>query len=533
MTIFRRLPFRGIGGVQEPAFRPGYYVDATLGNDANDGRSPGKAWQTIAKVNASTFNAGDYILFKSGEVFRGRILIPSSGTTATPIILGAYGTGDQPLISATALAGVWTNEAGNIWYIDGVLFSPQVVFFDDVLGTEEALKANLNADLEWWWDDPNDRLYIYSTNNPNTEYTDPGIDYSDATNCIAATNKDYILLDGLAFRGCDASVQGAIYGDDVGGDGSVGWEIRNCTFDGVGGHAIRCRDYSTDWIIHNNTFDNVKNSCVFIDSFCDDARIYANTINTGNGFGSTGDRLAIGVNEATGVKIYLNTIMYDGGGDLIELAADDPNDVDVEIYRNWLDFSSGDVAHNVMDFATASTGTLTALIHYNVIIGNANEAAWCLDDGDSPVQAQFYNNVFIDCDEALEAYDDGAVDVDCILIVKNNIFYNSTTHHIRVKSGWVASATIDIDDNLYYDDVGTKLEWNGTEYNFANWKTNSGQDGSSPNPADPVFVGGGDYHLQSGSPARNAGTNVGLSVDYDGVSVPQETNPAIGAYEYV
>jgi hypothetical protein len=35
-----------------------YYVDATNGNDANNGLSIETPWQTIAKVNASRFNPG-------------------------------------------------------------------------------------------------------------------------------------------------------------------------------------------------------------------------------------------------------------------------------------------------------------------------------------------------------------------------------------------------------------------------------------------------------------------------------------------
>jgi len=40
-----------------------YYVDATNGNDVNNGLSMSSAWKTTAKVNASRFNPGDQILF--------------------------------------------------------------------------------------------------------------------------------------------------------------------------------------------------------------------------------------------------------------------------------------------------------------------------------------------------------------------------------------------------------------------------------------------------------------------------------------
>lgn len=50
----------------------------------------------------------------------------------------------------------------------------------------------------------------------------------------------------------------------------------------------------------------------------------------------------------------------------------------------------------------------------------------------------------------------------------------------------------------------------------------------------PGFVGGGDYHLVAGSPLINRGcSTAGESFDRDGVSIPQGTDPCIGAYEFI
>jgi hypothetical protein len=51
---------------------------------------------------------------------------------------------------------------------------------------------------------------------------------------------------------------------------------------------------------------------------------------------------------------------------------------------------------------------------------------------------------------------------------------------------------------------------------------------------DPKFVNLGslDYHLQSASPAKDAGANVGVTVDHDGAIRPQGTGYDIGAYEF-
>jgi hypothetical protein len=43
---------------------PVYYVDATGGNDNNRGVTSGEAWQTLTKVNATTFQPGDQIQLK-------------------------------------------------------------------------------------------------------------------------------------------------------------------------------------------------------------------------------------------------------------------------------------------------------------------------------------------------------------------------------------------------------------------------------------------------------------------------------------
>ncbi|MCK5272452.1 MAG: right-handed parallel beta-helix repeat-containing protein, partial [Sedimentisphaerales bacterium] len=46
-----------------------YYVDATGGNDNNDGRSDATAWRTIGKVNNYTFQTGDDVYLKCGETW--------------------------------------------------------------------------------------------------------------------------------------------------------------------------------------------------------------------------------------------------------------------------------------------------------------------------------------------------------------------------------------------------------------------------------------------------------------------------------
>lgn len=89
-----------------PPARATTYFVAAAGSDSNSGTSSGAPWQTITKVNGSAFLPGDSILFHRGDAWYGTsLVIPSSGSSGSPITIGAYGTGANPVIKgSTALA---------------------------------------------------------------------------------------------------------------------------------------------------------------------------------------------------------------------------------------------------------------------------------------------------------------------------------------------------------------------------------------------------------------------------------------------
>jgi hypothetical protein len=82
-----------------------YYVDATAGNDMNDGLSPATAWKSLNKVNNTTFGSSDRILFRCGEVWTGRLWPKGSGTIGNPIRIDQYGSGSKPLIDGNGMTG--------------------------------------------------------------------------------------------------------------------------------------------------------------------------------------------------------------------------------------------------------------------------------------------------------------------------------------------------------------------------------------------------------------------------------------------
>jgi len=80
-----------------------YYVDSVSGNDSNSGTSSGSAWQSLNKVNATTFQAGDEILFKAGGTWTGQLWPKGSGSDGMPIIIDKYGDGAPPLLNGHGL----------------------------------------------------------------------------------------------------------------------------------------------------------------------------------------------------------------------------------------------------------------------------------------------------------------------------------------------------------------------------------------------------------------------------------------------
>jgi hypothetical protein len=85
-------------GACTAAHAASYYVDSAGGSDANGGTSPAAPWKSLGKVNSTTFKAGDTINFKRGGTWDGGLVLRSSGTSASPITVTAYGTGARPTI---------------------------------------------------------------------------------------------------------------------------------------------------------------------------------------------------------------------------------------------------------------------------------------------------------------------------------------------------------------------------------------------------------------------------------------------------
>ncbi len=97
-----------------------YYFSSSEGNDGrsiNQATNPATPWQSIKKINEvfSFVKPGDSILLRRGDSFFGTISITASGTEKQPIVIGAYGKGEQPEITGFQKISRWKNLGNGIF----------------------------------------------------------------------------------------------------------------------------------------------------------------------------------------------------------------------------------------------------------------------------------------------------------------------------------------------------------------------------------------------------------------------------------
>jgi Bacterial Ig domain len=79
-----------------------YYVSPTGNDTTNTGTSPSSPWETIAKVNAGSYVAGESVLFEGGQNFSGCLNFTYAnvlGSPNTPFTVSSYGTGQATITS--------------------------------------------------------------------------------------------------------------------------------------------------------------------------------------------------------------------------------------------------------------------------------------------------------------------------------------------------------------------------------------------------------------------------------------------------
>ncbi len=445
-----------------------YYVK-NGGSDAADGLSDANAWQTINKVNTSSFNAGDNIYFNKGDTWREQLTVPSSGSAGSPITFGAYGSGVNPTIDGE-------NVRTRTILVDGKNYI-----------TIQNLECKGSA--------------------------------TSGQGSIYVNNSGYVILDGLTvdnnmgFAGIYAEGSGA------------GKQIVNCTIsytshatedrgagiilDGAAGSHIISGN-----TIHHNTANGIKLNMWTATS--------SNTISGNTVYSNGGSGINLNTNCASNIVEH-NTVYSNGQSvadryniDLFKAGNNNIIRYNIVHDANYISTDGGGIRFDGDASVVFGSGNSA---YYNIVYNERNG----LHALNTPSGGSFYNNT---------VYNSGITGIwlqgaSCDgMIVKNNIVHTSGTNLI-FNNDAVNSV---INYNLYWDaSFGTKLNWNGTGHNFVDWQVH--QDANSPTPGNPLFISSSDFHLQAGSPAINAGIDWGQTRDYNGIS-KQGAAWDIGALEY-
>lgn len=109
---------------------PTFYVDATGGDDSQDGTTPESAWKTLEKVSSAQLLPDTSIFLKRGETWFEQLIISDPKIT-----IDAYGSGERPRIDGSVIADNWIDSGESI-------FSSEISITPDAL---EGL-SNLSRD---------------------------------------------------------------------------------------------------------------------------------------------------------------------------------------------------------------------------------------------------------------------------------------------------------------------------------------------------------------------------------------------------
>lgn len=128
------------------------YYFSSSGNDsrsAAQARNSSTPWRTLSKLNSIFYSLqpGDAVLLKRGDIFYGSITVRKSGTSSSPIVIGAYGSGDKPVITSLVRLSNWVSKGHGIWesYNSNLASTVNTVLSNDV---EQEMGRYPNSDAD-------------------------------------------------------------------------------------------------------------------------------------------------------------------------------------------------------------------------------------------------------------------------------------------------------------------------------------------------------------------------------------------------
>jgi len=503
----------------------------------------------LLPVNVSALEPGDSVLWNRGDTFREQIVIDDAGTNGSPITYDAYGTGADPIMlgsnDADTLAAWEASDLnGNtIWKTLDASYTlnPNIIWYDTnatlATATYEANCANLDTDWEWCYDADDDCVHLYyddSAAEPSAgadgieipfDTVDDGqgvifiAKWTAPLSYVEVYNLDvkYSRQEGVRIK---EGSEAANHNDHITiGSGvstaytwAAGMYVNYATYttiDGVEVSFTTLGGTGEAITFYESTYGTVKNSLV-----------HDNT-NEGITF----------VKSSDNSSVYLNSA-YDNGAVGIYISGVE----DTNVYRNLVwDNTSWGIA--IADEGDA--GLANVSVYYNISVSGNQDGIKLWDTGDVRGGSNIlvYNNTIFSPDQYGINVDDDDGSMWTGVEIKNNIVYDDNGNDAHCALYIEKDDGVVSDYNLFYDETTAHhvVDVDGTGYTLATWATylsNESQDANSIVPTDPLFVGGGGFRVNRNSPVIDAGTPVGLTMDYYGMQVPIGPVPDIGVMEY-
>jgi hypothetical protein len=503
------------------------YVDCSAStNGAGTQSSP---WNTLASVNALTFNPGDQILFDRGTTCSGELAPQGSGTTSSPIVIDAYGTGAQPIIdggmntAAVQLTGQQGWEINNLEIVGGNKYGVYIIGSAPNTAYTHFRLTNLNV---------HGAHYVSSTTNDSDEILITIGNTGESINDV--------VIDGVAAH--DSTVNNGIY-VDAGAPFNTSTPVlgNNITIQNSTVYNI----YEMGMTIFAASNGMMQNNVVHNSGQCPP--------NPGCGPGASGGLM----------DLYCQTciIQNNESYDIQDFSPWDGGDYDIDVWNtsNIVQYNYGhdSIGYCVSVFTADSVVSSNHIIRYNVcsndaqLVNSPDPGEIFMNDAADGVSGTFngieiYNNTFYwnpatpapAFNTSFASYSGTNPD-----FFKNNIIYSTVPYLIQTTSDFA------LDNNIYWT-LSSAPDWNlnGTDYtSLASYQSATGQDLHSmftdPMLNTPTYHSAGRpvsaFTLLSDSPALGAGANVcngiaGCSIgtqDFWGNPLPDGSGYNIGAWQ--
>lgn len=515
-----------------------FFVSPT-GSDSNNGFSAAAAWQTIAKVNTSTFAPDNFILFQGGQTFAGTITAPTGGTSGHPITIGSYGSGVATISSGAANCITAQNRDG--WAVNGLkcLGNGTTSTVSGVLIDNSAASGKLSNGITL----NNIEVTGYGANGVQVSGLSGG-GYSNVTisNCS---------VHGNTFGGTVTNANAGVF---VVGVFPTGQSNSNITVMG-------CEIFSNLGLAASDTIGNGIFFGGVNGGLIDHNYVHDNGANAVSTSGPSGILLGY----SSGITIQFNEVARQKSGNTID---GDGIDLDIGVSSsivqyNWVHDSQGAGLFG-FNFSSAGAPSWTGNVYrYNVAQnngapGNGTVGEMVLGNQAPMGSVQIYGNTLLTSNSIPVFTTIGSSSVGPVIFSNNilDLFLSNATNFINVNP---SGGTWTITGNAYIHNTTTQFTYAGTTYtSLAAFRSGTGQETVSAAPVGTTSdanlriqgVPGGDthgynpsllwgYQFTGTSPVIGAGVN--LSTLY-GITATKDFygNPAvdsgggytIGAYGY-